>query len=55
MRRGRGRGGSKKVEFIPDHFYFFRILHILDVVFGMNGGQECWDVALSGGGAATVL
>jgi hypothetical protein len=38
-----------------DHFYFFRILHILDVLIGMNGGQERRDVSLSGGGAATAL
>ena len=43
------------MEFIPDHFYFFRILHILDELFGMNGGQERRDVSLSGGGATTVL
>jgi hypothetical protein len=55
-RRGGTQGrGSKKVEFIPDRFYFFRILHILDVLFGMNGGQERRDVSLSGGGAATAL
>jgi len=36
------------VEFVPDHFYFFRILHILNVLFGVNG-QECRDVSLSGG------
>ena len=40
---------------IPDHFYFFRILHILDVLIGMNGGQEHWEVSLSGGGAVTAL